>query len=201
MSSDLIKIKDKYGEKMMHLCRKLFSTILEDEGKLFKLINSHFAYSKYLYDDIVNNMLEDNFKNYIYSLYADNMETNLFIDNRSPYELMNCAGYNLYECKCEEDIQFFKKYFDPREFLCTFRGYRLRKCYVFFAVRNNVDEIKREDFINPYRQDLYGTSVISIQFSRGDINTLSIKNRYNHTVNNPDATYSNNLDNIIPGLT
>ena len=30
MSSDLIKIKNKYGEGMMHLCRKLFSTILED---------------------------------------------------------------------------------------------------------------------------------------------------------------------------
>ena len=30
---------------------------------------------------------------------------------------------------------------------------------------------------------------------------MSIKNRYNHTVNNPDATYNNNLNNIIPGLT
>lgn len=201
MSSDLSKIKEKYGEKMMHLCRKSFSTILEDEGKLFELISSHFAYSKYLYDDIVNNMLEDNFKNYIYGLYNDNMESDVIVDDRSPYELMNCAGYTLYECKSEEDIQSFKKYFDSRELLCTFRGNRLRKCYVFFAIRNNVDEIKRDDFINPYRQDLYGTSVISIQFSRGDINTLSIKNRYNHTVNNPDATYSNNLDNIIPGLT
>ena len=41
---------------------------------------------------------------------------------------------------------------------------------------------------------------MSIQFSRGRVNTLSIKNRYNHTVRNPDATYGNNLDNIIPGL-
>lgn len=30
---------------------------------------------------------------------------------------------------------------------------------------------------------------------------MSIKNRYNHTVINPDATFANNLDNIIPGLT
>ena len=69
------------------------------------------------------------------------------------------------------------------------------------AVKKNVDEIKREDFKNPKRQDDYGTSVISIQFSRGASNTLSIKNRYNHTVENPDATFSNNLDNIILGLT
>ena len=29
---------------------------------------------------------------------------------------------------------------------------------------------------------------------------MSIKNRYNHTVDNPDATFGNNLDNIIDGL-
>mgnify|MGYP004479480149 CR=1 FL=1 len=73
--------------------------------------------------------------------------------------------------------------------------------YVFFAVKKDVDKIKREDFHNPQRQDLYGTSVISIQFTRSKSCTLSIKNRYNHTVNNPDSTFSNNLDNIIPGLT
>ena len=44
-------------------------------------------------------------------------------------------------------------------------------------------------------------SVISIQFTRGDNNILSIKNRYNHKVDNPDATYSNNLELITPGLT
>ena len=185
----------------MHLCRNLFSTILEEDGKLFGLLSSHFAYSKYLYDDIVNNMLEDNFKNYIYSLYQDNDDIDRFVDDRNPYELLDCAGYTLYECKNEEEIQEFRKYYESKENLCTFRGNRLNRCYVFFAVKKNVEEINRENFINPYRQDLYGTSVISIQFSRGDINTVSIKNRYNHMVDNPDATFSNNLDNIIPGLT
>ena len=71
----------------------------------------------------------------------------------------------------------------------------------FFAVKTNVDEIKRENFPNPERQDEYGTSVISIQFTKDENCTLSIKNRYNHTVPNPDATFSNNLDNIIFGLT
>lgn len=201
MNKDLIKIKKKYGENMMHLCRELFPTILEEKGKLFQLLTSSFEYSRNLYDDIVNNSLESNFKNYIYSKLE--FDKSLEEIDKTPYELLSDAGYYLYECKSEEDIQYFKKYYAPDEALCTFKGGRLNNCYVSFAIKKNVDEIKREDFINPMRQDLYGTSVISIQFSRGDINTLSIKNRYNHTIKdmNPDATFSNNLENIIPGLT
>ena len=114
---------------------------------------------------------------------------------------MSEAGYDLYECHTEGEIQAFKKYYSPGEELCTFRGGRLENCYVFFAVKKNIEEIKRANFHNPDRQDLYGTSVLSIQFTRDDAHHLSIKNRYNHTVVNPDATFSNNLDNIIPGLT
>ena len=64
----------------------------------------------------------------------------------------------------------------------------------------NVEEIKREDFNNPKREDEYGTSVMSIQFTKSQNSTVSIKNRYNHTVNNPDATYGNDLDEITLGL-
>ena len=32
MKNDLKIIKRKYGEKMMHLVRELFPTLLEDEG-------------------------------------------------------------------------------------------------------------------------------------------------------------------------
>ena len=201
MGSDLINIKDKYGEKMMHLCRKLFSTLLEDDGKLFELMSSHFPYSRYLYDDIVNNLLENNFKNYIYSLIESEEDSELVETDKTPAQLLEDARYELFECNCEDDIQSFRKYYASEEGLCSFRGGRLDTCYVFFAVKKNVNEIKREDFVNPMRQDLYGTSVISIQFTRGNVNTLSIKNRYNHTVSNPDATFSNNLENIIPGLT
>ena len=44
------------------------------------------------------------------------------------------------------------------------------------------NDIRRENFKNPQRQDEYGTSVISLQFTRGKKQTLSIKNRYNHSV-------------------
>ena len=107
----------------------------------------------------------------------------------------------MYECHSEEEIQSFKKYYASGEELCMFNGGRLDRCFVFFAIKENVNEIKRENFPKPERQDEYGTSVISIQFTRDNSHTLSIKNRYNHRVNNPDSTFGNNLDNIIPGLT
>ena len=203
-SIDLKNIKNKYGENMMHLCRELFPTLLETPGSLFNLLESNFEFSKFLYDDIINNHMEEEFKNYIYGLASINLNNKKRITtNKTPKELLEEAGYILYECKTEEDIQKFKKYYEKEEELCTFKFKRLKKCYVFFAVKKNIDEIKRENFPNPKREDEYGTSVISIQFTKGNINTLSIKNRYNHNSNifNPDATYSNNLENIIPGLT
>lgn len=198
-SLDLVKIKDKYGEKMMHFCLEEFATILEIDGKLFELLSENFAYSKNLYDDICNNSLKEVFVNFIYSLLEPPAE--LPIVPESAKELLDSVGYVLYECHTPEEINAFAKYYQPGEKICTFRKNRLEKCYVFFAVKKDVDEIRREDYFSPQRQDRYGTSVISIQFTRGDINILSIKNRYNHKVKNPDATYSNNLENIVPGLT
>ena len=197
---DLRLIKKFYGEKMMHLCRELFPSILEHEGLLFSLIDSHFDRSRNLYDDILIGQNVNHFKNFINNLIQEDYANKT--TDKSVKELLNIAGYNFYECNTDEEIQEFKKYYsnEKNEELCTFREQRLLKDYVFFAVKKNVDEIKREDFSEPKRQDLYGTSVISIQFGKAD-NRLSIKNRYNHTVLNPDATFSNNLENIMPGLT
>lgn len=200
MNDELKKIKKLYGEKMAHLCRELFPTLLETEGIVLKLLLQKFDVSRFLAEDIISERKEAEFKNYIYSFVnVEGLE--LEIVDLSPKELLDQAGYILYECKTEEEIQSFKKYYAPGEALCTFNGNRLIDYHVFFAVKKNVDEIRREDFDAPTRQDLYGTSVISLQFFRGEVNYLSIKNRYNHKVNNPDATFSNNLENIIPGLT
>ena len=199
MNDELKKIKKYYGEEMMHFCRENFSTLFEEEGTVLSILENNFAHSHELFSDIKKEEKEYYFKNYIYSFY--DIEEKQMITKKTPFELMEEAGYILYECKSEEEIQSFKKYYKHQEELCTFHGNRLQTNYVFFAVKKNVDEIKREDFSKPKRQDEYGTSVISIQFTRGEVNTLSIKNRYNHTVNNPDATFSNNLENIIPGLT
>ena len=197
MHDDLYMIKKKYGENMMHLCRELFPTILETNGSLYQLLSDNFAYSKFLYNDIIGNNLKESFKNYIYSLFKG--EETYVESEKSVEELLDEAEYKFYECHSNADIQSFKKYYKEKEQLCTFNNNRLNNCYVFFAVKKNVDEIK--EFIEPKRQDDYGVSVISIQFSKGETNTLSIKNRYNHSVINSDATFSNNLDNIKKGLT
>lgn len=198
---DLNKIKKIYGESFAKLCRTLFPTILATEGLLADVITKNFAPSHNLYKKLIEDDEVDVFRDYIYSLvpiqnYMQNVTT------KTPEQLLDEAGYILYpECKTESDIQKFKKYYHTGEKICTFNGGRLQTCRVWFAVKKNVKTIKRKNFTNPTREDEYGTSVISIQFTRGETNYLSIKNRYNHYVENPDATFGNNLENIIPGLT
>ena len=199
---DLKVIKKKYGEKMSHLCRELFPTILENEGELSNLMLDNFEPSKFLYEDIIKSNSIENFKNYVYSKYIKEQEAKEVSIEETPEQLMAKVGYILKECHTEEEMQVYKKYYKEDEVICTLeRIGRLKKCRVFFAVKKNVDEIKRENFKYPRRQDEYGTSVISIQFSKDASHYLSIKNRYNHTVEDCDATFSNDLDNIVAGLT
>lgn len=201
INHELKFIKKHYGEAMSHFCRDNFSTILETTGLLSKILIDNFSYNHSLYYDLCYYDRLLDFKDYIFTVSEMVEISELKNKNKSPEELMSEAGYNLYKCNNENEIQAFKKYYASGEELCTFRGNRLDICHVFFAVKKDVDSIKREDFKNPKREDLYGTSVISIQFTKDERHMLSIKNRYNHTVQNPDATYSNNLENIIPGLT
>lgn len=144
--------------------------------------------------------MEEEFKNYIYSKIDVEHEDKKIVGGKTPYELLDEAGYDLIECTTEKEIQEFRKYYASGEELCTFNGGRLSRCEVFFAVKKDVDKIKREDFKEPKREDEYGTSVMGIQFNREGMCTVSIKNRYNHRVNNPDATYGNDLDRITYGL-
>lgn len=118
-----------------------------------------------------------------------------------PFALLEQAGYNAYYADTLEKQNAIEKYFEEHEKLCTFHDpHRFENFYIVNAVKKNVHEIKREDFKNPEREDAYGTSVISIQIAKGG-NYISVKNRYNHTVDNPDNTFHSNPDNIINGLT
>lgn len=201
MKNDFEIIKKLYGERMAKLCRELFPTLLETEGLLAERMQLVFAPSKNLYDDLVSQDVVDDFRAYILSLDKRRAEKHQNIE-KTPAELMALAGYDLYECKTNEDILKFKKYYTFKEELCTFRDpRRIENFQVFFAVKKGAEKLNRNDFVHPRRQDEYGTSVISLQFTKGENKMLSIKNRYNHSVKNPDATFSNNLDNIIPGLT
>lgn len=194
-------IRKYFGEQMWHFCRKNFPTILEKNGELTAILLTNFHPNKYLYQDITSNFLDVKFKNYIYSLWKHTQPIENDQNISTPSELLRQVGYNLFYCATEEDINLFKRYYAQDEELCTFKGQRLNICYVWFAVKDNALDLKREDFKIPNRDDEYGTSVISIQFTKDNGHILSIKNRYNHHVPNCDATFSNDLDNIVKGLT
>ncbi len=118
---------------------------------------------------------------------------------KKPLELLSDAGYDAFVVKTEEQKDSIKKYYRPGEELCTFRDpTRHEDYYIIHAVKRGADKIKPADV--PERQDEYGTSVISIQIAKTG-GFISIKNRYNHTVNDPDNTFNSNPDKIIPGLT
>ena len=115
-----------------------------------------------------------------------------------PITLLSKAGYNAYVADTLEKQNAIKKYYAHGEELCTFRdNSRFKRYYIINAVRKDVDKIKRS--AHPSRDDKYGTSVISIQILKTG-GFISIKNRYNHTVQNCDNTLDSNPDNIILGL-
>ncbi|MBR6674468.1 MAG: hypothetical protein IKL32_00930, partial [Alphaproteobacteria bacterium] len=140
--------------------------------------------------------------------------------SKTPLQLLDEAGYDAYYADTLEKQNAISKYYADEETLrdlatqgrisrqyasngeglCTFRDpHRFEKYYIINAVRKDVDDIRREDFPNPEREDKYGTSVLSIQVLKTG-GFISIKNRYNHTVQNPDNTLNSNPDNIIEGL-
>lgn len=198
---DLSLLKKKYGERFAKMCRTLFPEMLEKEGFLSSVITENFAESKFLFDDIKDLSIVKEFKDYVLS-FASKKEGVSYGVAESPFALMKKAGYTLYEIKHEDEKFAFTRYWKDNELICTFWDeYRTATNLVFFAVKDGAEKIKREKFKNPQREDEYGTSVISIQFSKRKPNSMVILNRYNHAVANPDATFSNNLDNIIKGLT
>ena len=141
--NDLKYLKLHYGEDFAHLCRSLFPTILKEEGRLAGIIESKFAHSKFLAKDLKGK--EKSFKDFVYDIYEKDYKKIKFklLNNKTPEELMDEAGYILYpECKTEADIQKFRKFYEYNEELCTFWGNRLQTARVWFAVKKNVAEIK-----------------------------------------------------------
>lgn len=118
-----------------------------------------------------------------------------------PFQLLAQANYDSFHADTLEKQNSIKRYFEKGELLCTFNSAtRFERYHIVHAVRRDADQIDRSDFHGiEKRQDEYGTSVISIQMlKRGGF--ISIKNRYNHTVQGCDNTFNSNPDNIIDGL-
>ncbi|MBQ7240263.1 MAG: hypothetical protein IJS56_02380 [Bacilli bacterium] len=62
------------SKNMVHLCRKLFSKIFEENGKLFSILKEHFDYNKNLYNDLINSDAIIDFYNYIMLFYGKEIE-------------------------------------------------------------------------------------------------------------------------------
>lgn len=136
--------------------------------------------------------------NYLVSLKQVRIEE--MAVHMNPIMLLKKAGYDAYVADTLQKQNAIKKYFVRGEELCTFNDpYRFENYYIINAVHENAENLNRASFADPEREDEYGTSVISIQVLK-DGGFISIKNRYNHTVENPDNTFNSNPDNIIPGL-
>ena len=129
-----------------------------------------------------------------------NIQTIEYQGKEDPFMLLEKAGYDAYLVDTLEKQNKISKYFEKDEMICTFADMmRYQNYYIIHAVKKNVDEIKRKDFLHPKREDAYGRSVISIQILKSG-GFIKITNRYNHTVDHPDNTFYSNPDEIILGL-
>ena len=184
--------------------KNVFDQIKKQNGESFA--KSIRAYDNGIFDipDIVNIVKyagreAEPLMQYLISLKKIKIEDAEVV--KDPFELLSDAGYNAYYVTNIDEQNRISKYFEPNEMLCTFHDpTRFQRYHIINAVKKNVSEIKREDFRGKeQREDAYGTSVISIQIAtQGGF--ISIKNRYNHSIQNPDNTFNSNPDNIIKGL-
>ncbi len=121
--------------------------------------------------------------------------------DKSPFELLKMVGYDAFVADSLTKQNSIERYFADGEELCTFHDFeRFEDYFIIHCVKEGADKLKREDFKGQEeREDEYGTSVISIQILKTG-GYISIKNRYNHSVDSPDNTFYSNPDNIIKGL-
>lgn len=202
------KIKKHFGEGAMKYCREAFPLILDTPGLLYNTLCNLVDKSdgKEFFKKLLKEGEGDRFKGQVYAAAQVKQNCTSYskvVVNRTASEILDEAGYKLYHCKTVGDVEQFKKYYKDGESLCTFDNIyrRLETCHIFWIVKKELlSDIEAFDNSRCMeRQDDYGTSCCSIQFSKSGY--LSIKNRYNHKVSNCDATFSNNLDNIAEGLT
>lgn len=186
MSDMYKKIKRQNGEKFAQTIRNYHDGLFEIEG----------------IDEIVRHAGRDArpLLPYLMGLLASNDDV-APLAPEDPFILLDRAGYDAFYADTLEKQNSIKPYFSKGELLCTFNdSARYKNYHIVHAVKKEVGRISRGDFKGKERrEDVYGTSVISIQMlKKGGF--ISIKNRYNHSVPACDNTFNSNPDNIIEGL-
>jgi len=121
--------------------------------------------------------------------------------DKNPFELLKEAGYDAFYADTLEKQNSIEPYYTENEALCTFMDKsRYIRYHIIHAIKEGAEQLKRSDFKGKEkREDEYGVSVLSIQILK-EGGFISIKNRYNHGVENSDNTYNSNPDNIMKGL-
>ena len=115
-------------------------------------------------------------------------------------ELLSKAGYDFLIADDLKKQNSLRGFFKKEEELCTFKDFdRFKNYHIIYLIKKGANELNRNDFFLPKREDAYGSSVLSIQILKTG-GFIKITNRYNHTVQNPDNTFYSNPDYIIPGL-
>lgn len=111
----------------------------------------------------------------------------------------NSVGYDRVIFDNELEISECRKYYKQGEVICTYNNLqsRMSEYHMLVAIKSNIDKVERSK--TPQREDEYGTSILNVQIARNGSH-MSIKNRYNHTVSQPDSTLNNNLDMLYMGL-
>lgn len=109
------------------------------------------------------------------------------------------AGYDTVIFDDKEKIAECEKYYASGERICTYNNLsgRMSQYHMLVAIKKDIDKIQRSK--HPQREDEYGTSILNIQIAKNGSH-MSIKNRYNHTVDECDSTLNNNLDLLVQGL-
>lgn len=187
MTKMFAKIKKQNGERFAKVIRSYHNGIFEVPN-ILKIVK-HAGRGTEDAEAILN---------YLVSLVVNESEDKP--EPKSPFELLEEAGYDYCVADTAKKQDAIAKYFEKNERLCTFGTSRYQKYHIVNVVRKDVDQIKREDFVGKEkRDDAYGTSVMSIQMAKSG-GFISIKNRYNHSVSGCDNTLNSDPDNIIHGL-
>ena len=182
------KLKKRHGERFARAIRNHHSGLLEIP-ELDEILAHAGNHAEALLPYLMTLMPKD----------AENNNPEPVIED--PFVLLARAGYDAFIADDFEKQNSISSYFQKGELLCTFNDRaRYQNYYIVHTVKKDVDRIIRQNFNGrEKREDAYGTSVISIQILKFG-GFISIKNRYNHSVPNPDHTFNSNPDNIIQGL-
>ncbi len=205
----LKKIKKLFGEEMAHFCQTNCGKNFEKNVDLFELMKERFSPSRQLIVDIKNQGKENLFADFLLTC-AEIKDDEKLKSKKTPFQIAKEKGYTLHECKTVDSCKEFEKHYAKYEKICTLRTDesikgRLNYNHIFFAVKDDIENIKRENFKDIRREDDYSISCMSIQVSKKRENcpksSVKIISRYNHSLdNNPDCVFSGNLDNIAEGF-